>query len=230
MVRAPADPVALEVLGTSAGAPGSGVLRLHLRAPAGTPADHYDLALDDGTCLRDRQPSALRVHRAGQDFTFAVLADEQLGDPTGLLPGGAQNGTLYPERGLADLGARRRLQLRQELELLDPLLVLYPGDLCFGMDYPAEYAAVRERLGSARLAVFAVPGNHDAYAVHRVVAQPGWHRQVHKAAFCVGSFTPASPIYGVAAVGGCVLQRLGDVLDLRLETDGLQAWQRSLGP
>ena len=230
LVRAPAEPLALEVLGTSAGAPDSGLLRLHLRAPAGTAADHYDLSLDDGGCLHDSQPSALRVHRAGADFSFAVLADEQLGDPTGLLPGGRQNGDLYPERGLADLSARRRLQLREELELLDPLFVLYPGDLCFGMDYPAEYAAVRERLASSRLAVFAVPGNHDAYAVHRVVAQPGWHRQVHRAAFCVGSFTPGSPIDGVAAVGGCVLQRLSDVLDLRLETDGLDAWQRSLGP
>ncbi len=230
LVRAPIDPLALEVLGLTTGDAGTGRLRLHLRVPAGTATDHYDLVLDDGACLRDRQPSALRVHRAGTGFRFAVVADEQLGDPTGLLSGGPQNGDLYPDRGLADLAARRRLQLREELELLDPLFVLYPGDLCFGMDYPAEYGAVRERLASARLAVFAVPGNHDGYAVHRVVAQPGWHRQVHRAAFCVGSFTPTSPLDGVAAVGGCVLQRLDDVLDLRLETDGLQAWRGSLGP
>lgn len=230
LVRAPEQVRELEVLGLSPDRPTVGVWTLHLRAPAGLAADSWDLVLDDGLCLQDRQPSALRFHRASDNFRFAVLADEQLGDPTGLLPGGEQNGELYPGRGLRDLAERRRLQVRQELELLDPLFVLYPGDLCFGMDYQAEYPAVADRLASARLAVFAVPGNHDAYAIHHVSARPDWPLQVHKAAFCVGRFTPTSPVDGVAAVGGCVLQRLASVLDLELDTDGLDAWHRTLGP
>ncbi len=230
LVRAPEQVVELEVLGLTPQQPVPGMWTLHLRAPAGMAADSWDLGLDDGGCVQDAQPSALRVHRAGDSFRFAVLADEQLGDPTGLLPGGVRAGDLYPGRGLRDLAERRRLQVREELELLDPLFVLYPGDLCFGMDYQAEYPAVAERLAGARLAVFAVPGNHDAYALHRASAQPGWHRQVHKAAFCVGRFSPGSPVDGVAAVGGCVLQRMAEVLRLDLDTDGLQAWQRTLGP
>jgi len=207
-----------------------GTRRLHLRVPAGVGADHWDLVLDDDGCLERRQPSSVRTHRVGERLRFAVLADEQVGDPTGLLPGGTQNGTLYPKRGTAELAARRRLQVQRELELLDPLFVLYPGDLVFGMDYQAEYREVGVRLGTARLAVFAVPGNHDGYALHRVAPRAGWHRQVHKAAFCVGRFAPGSPVDGVAAVGGCVLARLSDVLELQLEVDGLDTWRRVLGP
>jgi len=230
LVRAPDHVQPLEVLGLGPHQPEPGLWTVHLRAPAGLASDSWDLVVADGACIADRQPSAVRVHRSGDSFRFAVLADEQVGDPTGLLSGGEQNGELYPGRGLVDLAQRRRLQVREELEFLDPLFVLYPGDLCFGMDYPSEYAAVADRLADARLAVFAVPGNHDGYAVHRVSAQPGWHRQVHKVAFCVGRFSPSSPVDGVAAVGGCVLQRLSDVLDLQLETDGLQAWRGTLGP
>ncbi len=230
LVRAPSFATPLQVLGR-AGEPGlEGAWRLLLRAPLGMASDSYHLALDDGDCLRDRQPSALRVHPPGAELRIAVLADEQLGDPTGLLPGGEQEGELYPSRGLTELAARRRLQVREELELLDPLFVLYPGDLCFGMDYPAEYAAVVERLASARLAVFAVPGNHDAYATHSVTTRPGWAVQVPKAAFCVGRFSPTSPIESMDEVGACALARLADVLDFRLETDGLRAWHHSLGP
>ncbi len=228
LVRVPDAAVALTVLGVLPGPEGS--WWIHLRTPADLAADSYHLSLQDGACVQDRQPSALRGYRLDGAHRVAVLADEQLGDPTGLLPGGEPNGALYPTRGLVDLAVRRRRQVRQELEFLDPLLVLYPGDLCFGMDYPTEYAAVVDRFAQARLAVFAVPGNHDAYAAHSVTTRPGWHRQVHRAAFCVGSFTPGSPLDGVGAVGGCVLSRLSEVLDYRLETDGLEAWQRSLGP
>ncbi len=230
LVRAPDQRRPLRVLGLVADPERTDGWTLHLRAPQGLAPDSWDLVLDDGHCLRDRQASALRVYEDDERFRFAVLADEQVGDPTGLLSGGEQNGSLHPGRGLRDPAARRRLQVRQELELLDPLFVLYPGDLCFGMDYAAEYAAVVERLGAARLAVFAVPGNHDAYAIHRVGLREGWHRHVPKAAFCAGRFTPGSPIDGVTAVSGCVLQRMAETVELELELDGLDAWHASLGP
>ena len=108
LVRAPEHRTPLDVLGLTPADPQPGMVRLHLRVPAGMASDHYDLVLDDGNCAQDHQPSSLRVHRAGGSFSFAVLADEQVGDPTGLLPGGAQNGTLFPQRGDVDLAARRR--------------------------------------------------------------------------------------------------------------------------
>ncbi len=222
--------VDLEVLAQVFDDPVSGLLRLHLRAPHDLLADHYDLELADEGCLRDTQPSAVRVYRQEGSQRMAVLADEQRGDPTGHLDGGPQNGALYPGRGLLDLAARRRAQVLAELEFLDPLLVLYPGDLCFGMDYPAEYSASWQRFGQARLAVFTVPGNHDAYADHSVQALPGWHRQLHKAAWCGGRMSPTAPLDGLRAVGGCVLGRLGSVLDYQLDYDGLEGFRRTLGP
>ncbi len=230
LVGAPARRHALAVQGLTPDHPAQGSLRLQLRAPTSLASDHYDLELHDGACLDDRQRSAVRVHRADDGFRFAVLADEQLGDPTGHLPGGEPNGSLYPSRGLVDLAERRRGQLRAELEFLDPLFVLYPGDLVFGMDLPAEYAAMTERLGSTRLAVYAVPGNHDAYATHRVFMKSGWHRRVPRAALCVRSFSPGSPVESLGAVGGCVLGRMEEVVDYRLETDGLLGFQAALGP
>ncbi len=230
LVRVGALQRELRVLGLTADPRRPGGWTLHLRAPVGLASDSWDLVLDDGACLRDRQPSALRSYDRADRYRFAVLADEQVGDPTGLLSGGEQNGALHPGRGVRDPAERRRLQVREELELLDPLFVLYPGDLCFGMDYAAEYAEVVERLGQARLAVFAVPGNHDAYAIHRVSLREGWHRQLPKAAFCAGRFSPASPIDGVTAVSGCVLQRMAETLELEPELDGLELWHASLGP
>ncbi len=230
LVRSPERQRTLSVLGLTPDSPSPGLMRLALRVPIDLAADSYHLRLEDGACLDDHQPSAVRIHRAEAEYRFAVLADEQLGDPTGHLAGGEANGTLHPGRGLVDLAERRRLQIREELEFLDPLFVLYPGDLCFGMDLPGEYADVARRLSASRLAVFVVPGNHDAYATHSVSMRDGWHRRVHRAAFCVGSLATTSPLDGLEALGGCVLDRMGDLVEYRLETDGLLGFQRTLGP
>ncbi|MFH1469765.1 MAG: hypothetical protein ABIO70_35595 [Pseudomonadota bacterium] len=230
LVRLPEVRVPLAVLALSPEPGAPGLRRLHLAAPASMPADSWDLGLDDGVCLRDRQPSALRTYRPDDSTRIAVLADEQIGDPTALMEGGTANGTLFPTRGLADVAARRRLQVREELEFLDPLLVLYPGDMVFGMDYAGEYAVQGDRLASARLAVYAVPGNHDAYTLHSATLEPGWHASLPRAAFCVGRWRPTEPLDSLITVGGCAVERLGTALSYRLETDGQRTFQRVLGP
>ncbi len=227
-IAAPADiPLAIE--GLQQDEPAPGLVRIALRAPVDLGADHYHLHMRKGSCLDDSQPSAVRIYRERTRQRLAVLADQQLGDPTAHLEGGTANGTLYPGAGHEDPQSFRA-QLQQELEFLDPLLVLYTGDLVFGMDYVAEYGQLRSELSQARLAIFAVPGNHDAYANHSASLGEGAPRRLLSLALCGRRFLSAEPLDGLTAAGSCALQQLAGAANYRLEYDGLEGFRRSLGP
>lgn len=205
------------------------MVRISLEVPMDAGADHYDLRLDDGKCLRDAQPSSVRVYRESTAWRFAVLADEQIGDPRGKIPSLEPNGSQFPGKA-TDAQRRFASTVRSELEFLDPLFVLMPGDVVFGMDYKKEYATTVERYGDARLATFMVPGNHDAYASHVLVAQQGWRRSLMRLALCGKALLDFDPYDAVVQMGGCTVTTLKDTVSYKLEYDGLEGWRRTVGP
>lgn len=220
----------LEVREVRKNDPVKDVFRITVEAPVDIGADHYDLRIEDGKCVRDTQPSSVRIYRDDQAFRFAILSDEQLGDPRGRLENREPNGSLFPSRRLPDPQVRFIAQVQSELEFLDPLFVLYPGDAVFGMDYRKEYVSTADRLGDARLATFMVPGNHDAYAAHVLQAREGWRRSMARLALCGKSLLGFDPLQAVLDTGACTVSTMSDIVDYKLDYDGIQGWRHTLGP
>ncbi|MFC1708310.1 metallophosphoesterase family protein, partial [Planctomycetota bacterium] len=124
----------------------SGTYVLAFDLPSWIPEDTFDLTvLSDGLAAgMDSQPNAVRVLRATSDFTFAHIADTQVGDPQ----------TAFPQK--FD-------EVLRELKLRDPAVTLFGGDVCFGTDYTHEYVDNWEVMRKGGLALAALPGNHDGY-------------------------------------------------------------------
>jgi len=198
------------------------------RIPLDLAADVYHLRVEAPGCAAVDGIAPVRVARPEFNLV-AVVADEQLGDPRGRQPGLGLEGTLHPTWVPGDPAATRRVQVRNELTFRDPLVVLYPGDVIFGMDPVREYAATEALWSDTPLAVLTVPGNHDAYAVHDVTFGNSGPLALGRALRCGLYVDPASMFSTVVGVGGCIVQELSDALAVRLRVDGLEAYRASLG-
>jgi hypothetical protein len=211
--------------------PGLGpeIRRITLGIPVDVGADVYALRLRDEGCLDDAQATAVRIHRPSSRFRFAVLADEQVGDPRGRIEGRPPNGVGFPAWS-ADPAARQRAQVRNELAFLDPLFVLYPGDAVFGLDYSEEYREAHRSFEGSRFATFLVPGNHDAYADQAMRIRGGWQSRLPGLMPCILGVRSLDPFITALQVGGCLLGHLSTELELRLSTDGSVAFKQVFGP
>jgi 3',5'-cyclic AMP phosphodiesterase CpdA len=198
------------------------------RVPLDLAADVYHLRVEVPGCTAVDGTAPVRVARTDHDLV-AVVADEQLGDPRSLLPAFGLEGNLYPTWVPGDLAATRRVQVRNELAFRDPLVVLYPGDVVFGMHPTREYAETKALWRATPLAVLAVPGNHDAYAVHDVSFGESRAVALGRALGCGLYVHPASMFGTVVGVGGCMVAALSEALELQLRVDGLEAYRASLG-
>jgi Calcineurin-like phosphoesterase len=208
----------------------------HVKVTAQVPhtlaRDLYDLGVM-GPGIDDQQPNAVRVHGSSQPerYRFAVLADHQLWDPSFKVSGRQLNAGAYPR---AEKVKHNNLaittQTMAELRLLDPEFVLYLGDLLFGVNYPTEYDEAHALLRGARLPVFAVPGNHDAYANY-VVKLKG-----NAAGLVAGALGCRRHLSGDLSWGkawvfiSCVYGDVKQHLYADLHRDGLVFWRRQFGP
>jgi hypothetical protein len=141
--------------------------------------DLYDLHVSwDGG--EDHQPRAVDVHdRFPDEPKIAVVADPQIADPRALQAGAEeaankqQPGPIVTriQRTTGDGSADSRWNATQtaieELNLLDPDLVLVAGDLTFGQDAPGKYYTEYEEawrvFNRIQAPTFVTLGNHDAY-------------------------------------------------------------------
>jgi MYXO-CTERM domain-containing protein len=227
-----APPYALRVLSATLDRAAE-VVRLHAEVPARAPRDTYDLVVQRGA-LSERAPRSLRVYGAlGARIRFALTADHQLWDPSWKQHAGDRLARAYPQRGERDANRAMERQVRHELELLDPDFVLDAGDFVFGLDYAAEYDELYRELSENRLATFAVPGNHDGYAIYdvRISRDPvaltraalACHREI---AELVRQGTWSAGWQALV----CAYGNVKDLLYQSLARDGLVAWRRTVGP
>jgi hypothetical protein len=207
-------------------------VKVTVQVPHTLARDLYDLGVM-GPGIDDQQPNAVRVHGSSQPerFRFAVLADHQLWDPSFKVSGRQLNSGAYPrgEKVKHDNLAITN-QTMAELRLLDPEFVLYLGDLIFGVNYPTEYDEAHALLREARLPIYAVPGNHDAYANY-VVKLKG-----NAAGLVAGALGCRRHLGGDLSWGkawvfiSCVYGDVKQHLYADLHRDGLVFWQRQFGP
>lgn len=200
-----------------------------VRVPLSLADDTYHLQVALEGCEVVRGTAPVRVVRDGGTGLVAVLTDEQLGDPLTSLPPRELEGSLHPQWVKGEVAASRRLQVRAELAFRHPDLVLYPGDVVFGMDFAAEYPATQELWSSTPLAIFAVPGNHDAYALHRMELAGSWKTHALGALTCGARLAGLGWQGVLLGTGDCLVDSLGESLSLELEEDGLVAWRRTMG-
>lgn len=145
----------------------------------------YDLHVQWGASpgQRDAQPRAVDLVEAFPERPrVAVVADPSVGDPRPVQEGleasldGRDPGPALA-RALATAGHPARHEGRwaafqatiEAVNLLDPDLVLVPGDLTFGLyprALPYEYEDAYTLVNEVEAPTFLVPGNHDLYAVH----------------------------------------------------------------
>ena len=120
-----------------------------------------------------KEPNAVRIlgQRRTGSFRFSVITDHQFLDPS-YTEGVETNTGRYPRIKFGEPNIAITLQGFDELALWDPDFVLHTGDLVFGLDYSREYPAALKLLNNSRLPIFAVPGNHDAYAIYKVNVRP----------------------------------------------------------
>ncbi len=207
-----------------------GLLRFMLAPPADAPRDVYDLRVE-ASGLDEVAPRAVRVYGGfDPEFRVVVVADHQLWDPSWVTSGAAQrHAGDFPRQ---DKDANRAM-LRQQLDeiaLLDPDFVLYPGDLVFGLDYIRENDEIRALWRRAGFATFIVPGNHDGYAGYEVRLRLEPEAALRAGLSCgshaAGGLTPAK-IWKLLA---CIYGDLKPNLFNSLTQDGLQHYRRTFGP
>lgn len=210
-----------------------GLLRLKVEVPADLARDVYDVRLM-APGIDELQPNAVRVlgrSERSKRFRFAVLSDHQLWDPSHRFNGRQKNAEAYPLP--SDKTQHNVVITRQgfhELRLLDPDFVLYTGDLIFGLDYPAEYRQMRRLLVDARLPIFAVPGNHDGYAVYNVRLRKSAVGLVAGALGCHKHLKKDLSWGALWVFISCVYGDVSEQLYAELLHDGLTYWRRQLGP
>jgi len=208
-----------------------GVVQLEAVIPAGLARDVYDLRVM-GLGINENQPNAVRIvgREKPRRFRFAVLTDHQLWDPSYRITGRAINAGQFPSPEDATENLVIARQELHELSLLDPEFVLLPGDLVYGVDYPREYRQARELLRRARLPVFAVPGNHDAYAAYVVKLRGGALTLVAGALECKKHLEGELTWGKTWVFATCLYGDIKDLLYADLHRDGLNYWRRQLGP
>ncbi len=194
--------------------------------------DVYDLRLV-APGIDDNQPNAVRVHGPSEPerFRFVVATDHQLWDPSYTLLGRAMHSRSFPAQ--ADAKRLNEAITRQgldEIKLLDPAFVLHTGDLIFGLDFTAEYKQARGELLRARLPIFAIPGNHDGYAIYTVRLKGGAVRALTGAIGCKKHLDGSLSWERLWVFVCCVYGDIKEQLYADLQADGLAFWRRQLGP
>jgi len=215
--------------------PAIDAIRLRAAVPARAPRDVYDLELGGPGGLFDTQPRAVRIYGSpGAGFRFALMADHQLWDPSWKQKLGDQHARPgYPRRGEKDANRAIERQVRHELSLLDPDFVLDAGDLVFGLDYGAEYDEFYNLMRKSGFASFAVPGNHDGYAIYDVHLRGGPLTAARAALQCR---EPVSNALSQSSWGSawhavvCLYGNVKPLLFQSLSRDGIAAWRKTIGP
>lgn len=207
-------------------------LRLRVQLSAALARDVYDLRIV-APGIDDTQPNAVRILAADEPsrFRFVVMTDHQLWDPSFSLQGRPLNTNDFPrataKQHLNEAITRQGLA---EISLLDPAFVLHTGDLIFGLDFTGEYQQARRELVAARLPVFAIPGNHDGYAIYTVRLRGGAYRLLTGALACqkhIGGDLSWGRLWLFIS---CVYGDVKELLYADLQQDGLAFWKRQLGP
>ncbi len=205
--------------------------QLRVRVPLLVAPDVYHLRLRGPAGLRDLQYRAVRVFcPAPKTFRFAVFTDHQLWDPTWKLASGLRAARGWPRRGQEHDNKAVTLQEFHELELLDPLFALHLGDLVFGLDYGREYSLIYDWWKFRRLAVFQVPGNHDAYARFTLKIRGNLTRIGGAFWKCRDRLPREKSWMQVLAYLECVYGDVKRVLFSNLVHDGLASYVRTFGP
>ena len=208
-----------------------GLVQVTLRVPWELARDVYDLEVM-GPGFRDRQPNAVRVTGAAprERYRIVVMSDHQLWDPSYRVSGRQINAEAYPRPDAARENEAIARQGFREVALLDPEFVLYTGDLLFGLDYGREYDEMVALLREARLPVFAVPGNHDGYAIYAVRLKGGAVRLLGGAVSCRSRLEGELSWQKAWNFVTCLYGDVKPHLFAELERDGLVDWARQLGP
>jgi hypothetical protein len=211
--------------------PERGWVKLDVALPLGVPREHFHLRVRGPGGLEDSQPRAVRVlERDSGPYTFVVMGDHQLWDPSWKVSPGDKNSRGYPKRGQKDINKRITLQTIREMELLDPDFVLYVGDLLYGLDYSKEYPEMWSWWHQNRLATFMVPGNHDAYAIYEVKIKGNLARMGRSFLTCRRTFPTKADWWQIWKYLSCVYSDIKEVLFDNLVHDGLESWKRTFGP
>lgn len=211
----------------------AGHLRLRVAIPIFLARDLYNLRVV-GPGLDDMQINAVRIteRKAGGDrFRFAVIADHQLWDPSYKVKGREVNARAYPgKRGSAESNQAIADQAFDEIRLLDPDFVLHLGDLIFGLNFHREYDEAFELLQSARLPIYAIPGNHDGYAIYTLKLEGSSKHLLKGAFFCRDKLMGEASWEKAWDAITCVYGDVKNHLFSKLQRDGLAYWARQFGP
>lgn len=206
---------------------------LRVRAPAAAPRDSYHLEVAGPGGLVARRVYAVRLVGDASRFEhlrLVAIADSQLRDPTTELNGAALNSGAWP-RCCEDAAESMFAQQVREIAFWDPDLVLYPGDLVFGVDYREEYRQTLRHWWSRPLATWFLPGNHDGMALYRLALRKRWWEQAARSLRCavplLGGDVDAAKVFAVLR---CALGDLKKILFEDLAQDGLDYFRAILGP
>jgi hypothetical protein len=206
-------------------------VELTVVTPVDLARDVYDVTVV-GPGVDDSQPNAVRIYgeKRPERFRLAVITDHQLWDPTFKLKGRALGPGGFPNsEGAADNLAMAN-QTFAELALWDPDLVLHLGDLVFGVNYPEEYKQAYAVLDRSGLPVYAIPGNHDAYADYVVRLRGGALKVVAGALGCRKHLKGELSWSKAWVFITCVYGDVKNLLYADLHRDGLVFWRQQLGP
>jgi hypothetical protein len=223
--------IALRVVRVDRLRPKTPIVRLHVALPVSVGRDVYHLRVTGPDGVDDRQPRAVRVYgRLGRSFRFVVMGDHQLWDPSWKVRPGHRNNRGFPYRGQTDHNKAITLQGIREVELLDPVFVIYPGDFLFGLNFRKEYREMWQWWHQSRFATFMVPGNHDAYAHYQIRFRGNWRRLGVGFLACRKVFPRKADWWKIWRYLACVYKDVKEVLFNNLVHDGLVSWARTFGP
>lgn len=211
--------------------PHPGRVVLTVEVPLQLARDVYDLSVV-GPGVDDSQLSAVRIHGSTEPdrFRFAVITDHQLWDPSARIQGKKLGPGGYPRVKGEQENLSITRQALDELSLWDPDFTLHLGDLVFGVNYPEEYDEAYRVLKRAALAMFAVPGNHDAYANYVVRLKEGALRALAQTLGCRKHLSGDLSWKKAWVFITCVYGDIKHLLYADLHRDGLVFWERQLGP
>jgi len=211
----------------------AGQVELRVRAPAAAPRDSYHLEVAGPGGLVARRVYAVRLVGDASRLDrlrLVAIADTQLADPSTELSGAALNSGSWPRCCEDDAESMFSQQVR-EISFWDPDLVLYLGDLVFGVDYRREYRQTLRRWWSRPLAAWFLPGNHDGMALYRLALKERWWEQAIRSLRCavplVSGDVDAAKVFSVLR---CALGDLKKILFQDLAQDGLDYFRAILGP
>jgi len=210
--------------------PGERLTVVTCRVPATLPRETFDVTVRlSGRTATQRRAVRVR-HRSGGPLRIALLTDHQLWDPSVSLKKGRRNARSYPTRGEKREHRAVARQGLHELGLLDPDVVVYLGDLIFGLDFDKEYRDALALWYSAGLAAFMVPGNHDGYARYGVNLKASLPRLAAGLIKCRAQLPKKLAWASIWGYLNCVYGDLKPVLFSTLLADGLVSWRKKVGP